>query len=207
MSMNTIQGAKGGAASAHTPVEQADDLLSTDKLKMLVAVAEGEIEGSLSPQDIFLNDTPLANSDGSYNFTGVKFDFRNGTQDQSYIQGMPEVDNELSVGILVKKASPWTRQFTNAALDAVRVKLSLPAQYQYKDNGDMAGTVTEYAIDLSVGGGSWQTMVSGKFDGKTTSEYQRDHRINLPASASGWAVRVRRITDDSTDSKLVNAFK
>lgn len=202
-----IQGAKGGSASAHTPVEQADDLLSVAKLKMLVAVSEGELAGDVTPQNIFLNDTPLANADGSYNFTGVKWEFRRGTQDQSYIQGLPEVDNELSAGITVKQDTPWTRQLTNSVLDAVRIKLSLPAQYKYQDNGDMVGTVTQYAIDLATDGGSFQTVVNGKFDGKTTSEYQRDHRINLPKTGSNWTLRVRRITADSTDSKLVNAFK
>lgn len=202
-----IQGSKGGGGSAHTPVEQADDLLSIAKLKMLLAISEGEIQGDLTAQQIYLNDTQLANEDGTYNFTGVVWDWRRGTQDQTYIQGMPEVDNELSVGVAVTQSVAWTRQFSNLTLDAVRIKLSLPVQYQYKDNGDMVGTVTQYAIDLSTDGGSWVTVVDGRFDGKTTSEYQRDHRIELPKATSGWSVRVRRITADSSSSKLINAFK
>lgn len=203
----TIQGSKGGSAKAHTPVEQPDDLLSTAKLKMLLAIAEGEIQGDLTAQQIFLNDTPLANQDGSYNFTGVVWDFRPGSQDQTYIQGMPEIDNELAVGIEVKQNTPWTRQLSNLQLDAVRIKLSLPVQVLYKDNGDRVGTSTEYAIDLSTDGAAWQTVVNTSFTGKTTSEYQRDHRINLPRANTGWAVRVRRITPDSTSQSLINAFK
>ncbi|MBG0590494.1 phage tail tip fiber protein [Enterobacter kobei] len=204
-----LQGAKGGGGSAHTPVEQPDDLLSVAKLKILIAVSEGEIQGDLTAQNIFLNDTPLANDSGEYNFSGVKWEFRKGTQDQTYIAGMPQVDNELAVGTTVTTTAPWTRQFTNLSLDAIRIKLSLPVQYLYKDNGDMVGTVTEYAIDLSTDGGAWKTVVNGKFDGKTTTEYQRDHRIDLPKSTSGWSVRVRRITADASgsNSKLVNAFK
>ncbi|KLP92653.1 host specificity protein J [Enterobacter asburiae] len=204
-----LQGAKGGGGSSHTPVEQPDDLLSVAKLKMLIAVSEGEIQGDLTAQNIFLNDTPLANDSGEYNFSGVKWEFRKGTQDQTYIAGMPQVDNELAVGTTVTTTAPWTRQFTNLSLDAIRIKLSLPVQYLYKDNGDMVGTVTEYAIDLSTDGGAWKTVVNGKFDGKTTTEYQRDHRIDLPKSMSGWSVRVRRITADASgsNSKLVNAFK
>lgn len=204
-----LQGAKGGGGSSHTPVEQPDDLLSVAKLKMLIAVSEGEIQGDLTAQNIFLNDTPLANDSGEYNFSGVKWEFRKGTQDQTYIAGMPQVDNELAVGTTVTTTAPWTRQFTNLSLDAIRIKLSLPVQYLYKDNGDMVGTVTEYAIDLSTDGGAWKTVLNGKFDGKTTTEYQRDHRIDLPKSTSGWSVRVRRITADASgsNSKLVNAFK
>lgn len=203
----TIQGRKGGGSKPHTPVEQPDDLLSEAKLKMLVALSEGEIQGDLTAQQIYLNDTVLANQDGSYNFTGIKWEYRKGTQDQPYIQGLPEVDNELSANVVVTTTTPWVRQFTNLTLDAVRIKLSLPAQYTYKDNGDMVGTVTQYAIDLSVDGGPWQNVVNATFDGKTTSEYQRDHRIDLPDAASGWSVRVRRITPDSSSAKLVNAFK
>ncbi|WP_312141316.1 host specificity protein J [Pantoea septica] len=202
-----FHGNKGGGGKAHTPTEQADDLLSIAKLKMLLAISEGEIQGDLTAQQIYLNDTQLANDDGTYNFTGVIWDWRRGTQDQTYIQGMPEVDNELSVGVTVTQSVPWTRQYTNLSLDAVRIKLSLPAQYAYKDNGDMVGTVTQYAVDLSTDGGSWVTVVDGRFDGKTTSEYQRDHRIDLPDATSGWAIRVRRITADSSSAKLVNAFK
>nr|DAI68087.1 MAG TPA: tail protein [Caudoviricetes sp.] len=201
------KGKKGGGGNPHTPVEQADDLLSVAKLKMLLAISEGEIQGDLTAQHIYLNDTQLANDDGTYNFTGVIWDWRKGTQDQTYIQGMPEVDNELSVGVTVTQSVPWTRQYTNLSLDAVRIKLSLPAQYTYKDNGDMVGTVTQYAIDLSTDGGSWVQVVDGRFDGKTTSEYQRDHRIDLPDATTGWAIRVRRITADSSSAKLVNAFK
>ncbi|WP_223565472.1 host specificity protein J [Pantoea sp. OVA07A] len=205
---DSLSGSKGGGGgSAHTPVEQPDDLLSIAKLKMLLAISEGEIQGDLTAQQIYLNDTQLANEDGTYNFTGVLWDWRKGTQDQTYIQGMPEVDNELSVGVTVTQAIAWTRQFSNLTLDAVRIKLSLPVQYQYKDNGDMVGTVTQYAIDLSTDGGSWVTVMDGRFDGKTTSEYQRDHRIDLPKATSGWSVRVRRITADSSSSKLINAFK
>ncbi|WP_031524709.1 host specificity protein J [Siccibacter colletis] len=203
----TIQGSKGGSKKARTPVEQPDDLLSEAKLKMLIAISEGEIKGDLTAQRIFLNDTPLANDNGSYNFTGVKWEYRKGTQDQTYIQGLPEVDNELSANVAVTTTTPWVRQFSNLTLDAVRIKLSLPAQYAYKDNGDMVGTVTQYAIDLSTDGAAWKTVVNGRFDGKTTSEYQRDHRIDLPSATTGWSVRVRRITADSSSAKLVNGFK
>ncbi len=204
----TISGHKGGGGgSTYTPVEQADDLLSVAKLKMLVAISEGEIQGELTAQQIYLDDTPLASDNGTYNFTGVSWEYRTGTQDQGYIAGMPEIDNESSVSVEVTTNQPWVRNFTNLNLDGVRIKLSLPVQYLYKDNGDMVGTTTQYVIDLATDGGAWQTVVDAVFNGKTTSEYQRDHRINLPSAHTGWSVRVRRITADSSSSKLLNAFK
>lgn len=72
----------------------------------------------------------------------------------------------MSVGVVVTESVSWTRQFSNLVLDAVRIKLSLPVQYRYKDNGDMVGTVTEYAIDLSTDGGNWQEVVRGNLTEK-----------------------------------------
>ncbi|CRL45769.1 hypothetical protein SGGMMB4_03810 [Sodalis glossinidius str. 'morsitans'] len=89
---------------------------------MLLALSECEIQGELTAQNIFLNNTPLANDDGSYNFTGVVWEYRKGTQDKDYIQGMPEVDNEVAVGIAVKTSSPWVHAFSDLNLDAVRIK-------------------------------------------------------------------------------------
>ena len=204
--MQIIEGQKGGSKKPHKPYEQPDNLRSTAKLKMLIALSEGEVEGGLTPQNIFIDKTPLANPDGTYNFNGVRWEFRNGSQTQDYIKGMPEVSNELKANFIVKTDKPWVRSFSNLDLDAVRIKLSLPAHIEYRDNGDMVGTVTNYAIDLSVDGSAFETVVNGKFDGKTTSEYQRDHRINLPNAIQGWTIRVRRITPDSTSGKLVNKF-
>ncbi len=47
-------------------------------------------------------------------------------------------------------------------------------------------------------------MVTGTLKGKTTSLYERDHRINLPKATTSWTLRIKRITPDSTSSKLVN---
>ncbi|OCG04243.1 hypothetical protein A9G15_03855 [Gilliamella apis] len=204
--MQIIEGQKGGNKKPHKPYEQPDNLLSTAKLKALIALSEGEIEGGLTAQNIFIDNTPLANPDDSYNFKGVHWEFRNGSQTQDYIQGMPEVSNELRAGYKVKANKPWVRSFSNLELDAIRIKLNLPVHVQYQDNGDSLGTITHYAIDLSVDGSAFETVVNGAFIGKTTSEYQRDHRINLPNAIQGWTIRVRRITPDSTSGKLVNDF-
>ncbi|OCG77399.1 host specificity protein [Gilliamella sp. Nev6-6] len=205
--MNFIEGQKGGSKKQHKPYEQPDNLLSTAKLKVLLALSEGEIQGDLSEQDIYIDNTPLANPDGSRNFNGVTWEFRNGTQTQDYIQGIPEISNELRANYIVKEDKPWVRSFSNLDLDAIRIKLSVPRLVQYKDNGDAVGTVVKYSIDLSTDGSAFQTIVNAEFNGKTTSEYQRDHRINLPDAVDGWAIRVRRLTPDSkNNSKLSNAF-
>ncbi|MWN91249.1 DUF1983 domain-containing protein [Gilliamella sp. Pra-s65] len=205
--MHLIEGQKGGSKKQHKPYEQPDNLLSTAKLKALIALSEGEIQGDITEQNIYIDNTPLANADGSRNFNGVTWEFRNGSQTQDYIKGIPEISNELRANYIVKANKPWVRSFSNLDLDAIRIKLSLPTLVQYKDNGDIVGTIVNYAIDLSTDGSAFETVVNAEFNGKTTSEYQRDHRINLPSAVNGWAIRVRRLTPDSnSNSKLINAF-
>ncbi|MGQ2831496.1 hypothetical protein, partial [Leptospira interrogans] len=94
MANKKIQGRKGGSSSYRTPTEQPDDLQSVAKAKILLALGEGEFSGGLTGQSIFLDGTPLLNADGLSNFSGITWEFRAGTQAQTYIQGIPGSENE-----------------------------------------------------------------------------------------------------------------
>jgi predicted phage tail protein len=140
MANKKIQGRKGGSSSSRTPTEQPDDLQSVAKAKILLALGEGEFSGGLTGQSIFLDGTPLLNADGSSNFSGVTWEFRAGTQAQTYIQGMPGSENEISAGgITVSSATPWTRTFTNTQLSAVRLRIKWPSIFRQEDDGDLVG--------------------------------------------------------------------
>ena len=203
MAKTKIQGQKGGSSSSHTPTEQPDDLQSVAKAKILLALGEGEFSGGLTGQSIFLDGTPLLNADGSSNFSGVTWEFRAGTQAQPYIQGMPGSENEISAGgITVSSATAWTRTFTNTQLSAVRLRLKWPSIYKQEDDGDLVGYSINYAIDLQTNGGAFQTVINTSVSGKTTSGYERSHRINLPAGSTTWTVRLRKITADANSAKI-----
>ncbi len=203
MANKKIQGRKGGSSSSRTPTEQPDDLQSVAKAKILLALGEGEFSGGLTGQSIFLDGTPLLNADGSSNFSGVTWEFRAGTQAQPYIQGMPGSENEISAGgITVSSATPWTRTFTNPQLSAVRLRLKWPSIFRQEDDGDLVGYSINYAIDLQTNGGAFQTVINTSVSGKTTSGYERSHRINLPAGATTWTVRLRKITADANSAKI-----
>ncbi|XWJ89058.1 host specificity protein J [Phytobacter ursingii] len=203
MANKKIQGRKGGSSSSRTPTEQPDDLQSVAKAKILLALGEGEFSGGLTGQSIFLDGTPLLNADGSSNFSGVTWEFRAGTQAQPYIQGMPGSENEISAGgITVSSATAWTRTFTNPQLSAVRLRLKWPSIFRQEDDGDLVGYSINYAIDLQTNGGAFQTVINTSVSGKTTSGYERSHRINLPAGATTWTVRLRKITADANSAKI-----
>ncbi|MEM8441558.1 host specificity protein, partial [Morganella morganii] len=200
--MTQITGHKGGGGSPRTPVEQPDDLQSVAKAKLLIALGEGEFAGELTGKNIFLDGTPLLNADGSENFPGVVWEYRPGTQAQTYIQGMPAAENEITVGTTVQSSTPWAHAFTNPQLSAVRIRLKWPSLFRQEDNGDMVGNEVKYAVDLQTDGGSWKTVVDGRAKGKTTSGYERTHRIDLPQSATSWTLRVRKITEDANSAKI-----
>ncbi|MFZ3995130.1 host specificity protein J [Enterobacter hormaechei] len=212
MTTTIIKGrGKGGSNQTRTPVEAPDSIQSIARAKVLIALGEGEFAGGLDGKNIFLGDsssyTPLQNADGSYNFNNVKYEFRSGTQDQDYIQGFPGIENELQVSYELKQAVPYVRAVSNTQLSALRVRLGWPTLLLQKNNGDKVGTRVEYAIDLSVDGGPYETVVNGAVDDKTTSLYERSHRVNLPKASTGWQLRVRRITPDSTSVNIVDTMR
>ncbi|MFK8122430.1 interleukin-like EMT inducer domain-containing protein [Klebsiella pneumoniae] len=202
MANNIIKGRKGGGSKQRTPTEQPDDLQSVAKAKILLALGEGEFAGGLTGKDIYLDGTPLENADGLQNFSGVSWEFRPGTQAQTYIQGIPGTENEISVGTEVSSKTAWTHTFTNTQLSAVRVRLKWPSLMKQEDDGDVVGNTVKYAIDLQTDGGAWQTVLETAVTGKTTSGYERSHRIDLPHAGSTWTLRLRKISPDANSVKV-----
>ncbi|WP_323634497.1 phage tail protein [Enterobacter hormaechei] len=198
----TITGRKGGSSSSRTPIEQPDDLQSVAKAKILMVLGEGEFAGGLTAKDIYLDGTPLQNADGSENFSGVVWEFRPGTQAQDYIQGIPSTENEISVGTEVSSETAWTHTFTNTQLSAVRLRLKWPSLFKQQDNGDLVGYSINYVVELQTNGGSWQKVLDTNVTGKTTSGYERSHRIDLPKAGSTWTIRLRKITADANSAKI-----
>lgn len=203
MDLEVLQGHKGGAGKQHTPVEEKNTLLSKSYAKVLLAIGEGEFAGTPTAENIFLDGTPLKSAGGLENFGGVKWEYRSGRSDQSYITGVPDVSNEFAINLALTDQTPWTRLITTQGLDAVRVTLAFPAVYEQKDNGDIVGYNIEYAIDLSTNGGAY--VEQGKWstnNQKTTVEYNRTHRINLTKPGTSWTLRIRRLTPNKNNGKF-----
>lgn len=199
-----IQGRKGGD-KPKTPVETPDSLRSIAYAKILDLVSEGQIVGFVSGtgtdalKDIYLDETPIANADGSLNFKNVQVDSRVGTQNQDYIKSFPAVENEISVNTELKQVAAWSRASTNLTLSAIRVRLSVNALSKSDlTTGDIKGYRIEYAIDVATDGGAFVEVIHSAFDGKSSGVYEKSHRIDLPdAVSTGWVIRVRRITENA----------
>lgn len=202
----TLAGSKGGGSKPRPSVEAPDSLQSTAYARILDLVSEGEIVGLKNgKRSVFLNETPLANADGSLNFFGVTLETRNGSQDQTYIPGFPAVENESSVAVELRSDQPWSKAITNLQLSAVRIRLAVSRLAQTNtSNGDTNGYTVRYAIDLSTDGGAFVEVLQAAFSGKTSSKYERSHRVDLPAATAGWTVRVRRLTPNSTSGAIAD---
>ena len=195
-------GGKGGS-NARTPVETPDSLRSIARARILDFIAEGELRGLVARnQSIYLDQVPIQNADGTLNFQGVRVETRSGTQDQTHIAGFPSVENEIAVNVELRSDSPVVRTATGSDLSAVRVRLAVPAlQKVDTSNGDTVGYSISYAIDLSTNGGPYATVLTSAFTDKTTTQYERSHRIDLPAGTQ-WQVRIRRLTPNANSSTI-----
>ena len=198
--MKNIHGAKKGGGKQRQPVIAPDSAQSKTYIKILYGLGEGEIAGLANGyKSVYLDDTPLQNDNGEFNFPNVKVDFRSGTNDQAYIDGFADVASETAVNIELKHGTPWVKSFNNLDLDAVRVRLKWGAlRSQNTENGDVNGVKIDYAIDVKTDNGGWVEMLSTAINAKTSDAYERSYRIDLPTATQGWQVRVRRLTPNST---------
>lgn len=201
-----IHGAKGGSSSPKTPIEAADSLRSTNLAKILIAVGEGEFEGTPTARDIYLDNTPIEDASGNVNFPNVNWEWRTGSVEQAYIPGIPSVENETTVNVELRSDTTWVRSLTNTQLSAVRVRLAWPALQQQDDSGNVGGYRIEYAVDIATDGGAYQQVLDEAVDGKTTTRYERSRRIDLPVATSGWQIRVRRITPNQNTNKIADTM-
>ncbi|UOK36295.1 phage tail protein [Pseudomonas palleroniana] len=201
-----IHGSKGGESKPKSPVESPDSLRSTNVAKILIAVGEGEFDGTPTARDIFLDNTPIQDASGNFNFTNVKWDWRPGSVEQTYIPGIPSVDNETSLNIELRSGTPWVQSLTNLQLSAARIRLATPRLASQDNEGNIGGYSIQYAVDVATDGGAYQEVLVGAITGKTTTRYERSLRVDLPPATSGWLIRVRRITPNQNTDKIADSL-
>jgi len=201
-----VQGEKGGSSKPKSPTEASDSLRSTNLAKLLIAVGEGEFDGVPTDYDIYLDNTPIRDASGNYNFPNVKWDWRPGSVDQTYIPGIPAVENETSLNVELRSDSPWVRSITNIQLSAVRLRFAWPALQRQDDQGNVVGYRIDYAIDVATDGGPYQQVFPDAVDGKTTTRYERSRRVDLPTATTGWLIRVRRLTPNQNSNRIADTM-
>lgn len=211
--VKTIAGAGGGGGGGkggggHTATEDPDSLQSRAMISILDLIGEGQIGGLVDgAKSIFLNDTPLQNSDGSYNFgDSTLWSFKNGSQLQTPHSLVADTETPHAMGVKVTSSSPRFFTVTNSEVDSVNVIMSFPSlTYTNPENGDVHGTSVQYKFAISTDGGPYVDYGGVQsVDGKSRSKYQVSHLLSLTKPFSTATVRVSRVSADATVSTLQN---
>ncbi|MBI6558139.1 DUF1983 domain-containing protein [Pseudomonas syringae] len=201
-----VQGSKGGESTQKQPTIAANSTASIATARIVYLWSWGPIVGPVDGlRSVKLDGTPLVAEDGTVNFPGVKWQFRNGELNQQRLEGIAESSNEVDVNQQLLSTTPYLRTVNNPVLDALRIRLSWPQLQSQDQSGNINGVRIDYAIDLATDGGPFVQMLADFVDRKNVTKYERSHRINLPAG-SRWTMRVRRITPEANSSLIQDSM-
>lgn len=199
-------GSKGGG-SARTPVEDKDNVQSRSLASILDLLGEGKIGGLLNGgQSIFLDNVPILNPDGTSNFNGVTWWFRDGTQNQAVIEGFDAVETPHDVGVQIKLSTPHTIQIDNDDSDQVRVIMMFPKLTKTdQKSGDTHGTTVQFQFEIAYDTTSFKPIKPQGYTShvvtlskKSSGKHYREYLFDLPKPGSNYRIRVSRVTADST---------
>lgn len=200
-------GGKGGGGGGSV-TEDEDSLLSIQYASVLDLISEGEIQGLEDGlKSVYFDGTPIKSASGENNFKRYSYEFRPGSQYQSFISSKDSISNEVSVNLQVLKNAPITRTVTNSAVDKVRVTLQLPALQIIQNDGDIEGYNVRIKINIKKNGSIiWEEKFDRVINGKTGSSWQKDYIIDMPANPAEFPVdiRVTRVSDDPDSVKKQN---
>ncbi len=232
--MLAVKGIGQVAKELINPDLPADALSSKQFNTIVEAVGEGELEGSATAskagitdktstayfnafkKDIFLNGTQVlqeaasntAPEDSDFNFKDVGFDFRLGTANQTFIEGISNIETESVIGTTVTTSTPVTHTVSASNINAVRVTLRFPSLQKFENNGDINEVEVNLLIKTIENDGTTTTVINDTVKGRSTNAYFRDYIVNLKSTTSfPVAIRVERVTADSSDATLINAFQ
>ncbi|EPX8516502.1 phage attachment tail tip protein J [Shigella sonnei] len=192
-----------GSSKGHTPREAKDNLKSTQLLSVIDAISEGPVEGPVDGlKSVLLNNTPVLDTEGNTNISGVTVVFRAGEQEQTPPEGFESSGSETVLGTEVKYDTPITRTITSANIDRLRFTFGVQALVETTSKGDRNPSEVRLLVQIQRNGG-WVTEKDITIKGKTTSQYLASVVVdNLPPRP--FNIRMRRMTPDSTTDQLQN---
>lgn len=209
-------GGKGGGRAA---VEGENTLRSTQEAEVIELLSEGPIVGFVNPdgislvggnelQSIYLNNIPIQNSNGTFNFqnTELDFDYRLGTQVQAPLNGYADSGQRTTFksdnNSEIKNVFPngISQIVSNSDLQTRGIEIIIGVSQffqQSKKKGDTVATTVEFEIWLKEGpNGSFYKVQDAEITGKTTTKFQKPYLIYVDGTAPQYTVQVRRTTPD-----------
>lgn len=195
-------GGKKSGGSSHTPREAKETGRSYQIMRMLEVISEGEIYGLVDDMcSVYLDNTPLQNKDGTFNFQNVSVYANSGTQDQDVLKEFNSVEKEIELGTKILKNKPLIRTVTDTNVTRVRMTLGVERLMVSKDNGDIEPSLVTMRITVTKNNRAYSTR-DYTFQGKYSSAYREMFYIDVPTAP--FSIKVERVTDDSNSTKISN---
>ena len=225
---------------------------SRQAVNIIEVLSEGEIEGfpsaagltkgtnaynRASLKDIFLDKTsivkPTADSnnivDADFNFQQIVFKARFGTENQTFIPAISDIETEVSVNAPVTNAASVTRTITDSNIDEVRVTIRFDALIAINEkDGKNIGTQVDVFVLITENNGRTtrfdKNQITGtgpggflglltvptsafSVSGKSRGAYARDFRFALREdTVFPIQITVGRETADSTSERVTDTF-
>lgn len=201
-----------GGGKAKTPTLINDNLYHKQFYRVLDIISEGPIYGPVNTKaplnSVMLNDTPVTDANGNTSVPGVSVAWRNGTLDQSPINGFNAIESTVIVNAQVKHDTPIIRTVSDPNVARVRLNIGVDSLVQSDEQSNQHNTSVMMMIDVKPSSSSAWTLVKDVTigPGKISGEYLEAHIINAP-DEKPFDIRVRRVTADSTSDLLRNGTR
>ena len=198
-----------GGGKAKTPTLLNDNLYHKQFYRVLDILSEGPIYGPVNQtaplNSVMLNDTPVTDTNGNTSIPGISIAWRNGTVDQSPINGFNAIESTVIVNAQVTRDTPIIRTVSDPNVTRVRLNVGVDALVQSDDQGNQYNTSVMLMVDVKPSSSSIWTLVKDITigPGKQSGEYLEAHIINAP-DEKPFDIRVRRVTPDSKSDLLRN---
>lgn len=198
-----------GGGKAKTPTLINDNLYHKQFYRVLDIISEGPIAGPVNQtaplNSVMLNDTPVTDANGNTSIPGVSVAWRNGTADQSPINGFNAIESTVMVNAQVKHDTPLVRTVSDPNVTRVRLNIGVDSLVESDSQSNQKETSVIMAIDVKPSSSStWSSIKAVQIGpGKISGEYLEAHIINAP-DEKPFDIRVRRVTADSTSDLLQN---
>ncbi|HAO0546342.1 TPA: hypothetical protein IG140_004789, partial [Escherichia coli] len=198
-----------GGGKAKTPTLLNDNLYHKQFYRVLDILSEGPIYGPVNQKaplnDVMLNDTPVTDANGNTSIPGISIAWRNGTADQSPINGFNAIESTVIVNAKVTHDTPIIRTVSDPNVTRVRLNLGVDALVQSDEKGNQYNTSVMLMVDVKPSSSSTWSLIKDIHigPGKQSGEYLEAHIIKAP-DKKPFDIRVRRITPDSNGDLLRN---
>ncbi|HAM5348828.1 TPA: DUF1983 domain-containing protein [Escherichia coli] len=198
-----------GGGKAKTPVLLNDNLYHKQFYRVLDILSEGPIYGPVNQKaplnDVMLNDTPVTDANGNTSIPGISVAWRNGTADQSPINGFNAIESTVIVNAKVTHDTPIIRTVSDPNVTRVRLNLGVDALVQSDEKGNQYNTSVMLMVDVKPSSSSTWSLIKDIHigPGKQSGEYLEAHIIKAP-DEKPFDIRVRRVTPDSNGDLLRN---